>query len=247
MKLKGRVAVVTGASRGIGKAIALAYAREGACVVVAARTVEPCASIEGSIGQTVEDIEALGGTALPVKADVADEQDVAVLVSQTLAAFSRVDILVNNAATNRPMPFKDLSLKQWDTIMNVNLRGMVVCSKAVLPHMIQQGGGHIINLSSVVVRSLDHSPFTGIAYDVSKTAVERLTLGLAQELRPYRIAVNALRPDNTATEGWVYLNRDLDTSAWQSPEEWSRHAVYVASQPPDDYTGRILSHEDFPP
>ena len=245
MKLKDKVAIVTGASRGIGKAIALEFAKEGASVTVAARTRIEFEQIAGSTEKTAAEIRALGRRALAIKTDVSREESVERMVERTIAEFKRVDILVNNAAFNHPALFKDLSLKDWDRIMGVNLSGPVKCTKAVLPIMIQQKQGHIINLSSVVTKNLKHEPMTGIAYDVSKVAINRLTLGLAEELKCFNIAVNALMPENTETDGWAYLNPGVDMSGWQKPQTWGRYAVFVASQDPSVFSGRILSREDL--
>ena len=245
MKLKNKVAIVTGSSRGIGKAIALAFAREGATVTIAARTAIESKLITGTIHKTADEIRAFGGKVLPVKTDVTDMKEVEVMVQKTIDNFKRVDILVNNAANNRPALLKDMPLKHWDTIIGVNLRGPVVCTKAVLPKMMDQKEGHIINISSIVARMLLHEPMTGLAYDVSKAAIDRFTRGLAEELKEYRIAVNALMPDNTDTEGWSYLNPTLDKSGWQKPEIWGAHAVFVATRDTTAFTGKILSEEDL--
>lgn len=245
MHLQGRVAIVTGSSRGIGKAIALALAREGAHIIVAARTEQKSRLIAGTIHETAGEIEALGGTALPVKTDVASESDVENMLRKTLHRFQRVDILVNNAATNRPALFRNASLASWDEIIRTNLRGTAVCTKAVLPVMLEQRSGHIINISSVVADKLHHEPMTGLAYAVSKAAINRFTRGLADELKPYSVGVNALSPDNTETEGWTFLNRAVDTAGWSRPELWGSFAAFVARQDPSTFTGRILSEEDL--
>jgi NAD(P)-dependent dehydrogenase (short-subunit alcohol dehydrogenase family) len=245
MQLKGKVAIVTGSSRGIGKAIALALAREGAHIIVAARTEQKSRLIAGTLHETVEAIEALGGTALPVKTDVANERDVENMINKTVHQFQRIDILVNNAATNRPALFKNTSLSSWDEIIKVNVQGTVVCTHFVLPVMIQQRSGHIINISSVAADKLHHEPMTGLAYDVSKAAINRFTRGLADELKPYTIGVNALAPDNTETEGWSFLNRSVDTSGWARPELWGSFAVFVATQDPSTFTGKILTEDDL--
>lgn len=243
MKLKDKVAIVTGSSRGIGKAIALAFAREGAIVIIAARTEMKSRFIAGTIYETSDEIHALGGRAFPIKTDMADEKEVEKVVGKTIEKFKRVDILVNNAATNRPALFENMPINIWDAIIGVGLRGTVVCTKAVLPKMIEQKRGHIINISSVVTENIHHEPFTGLAYDVSKSAINRFTRGLAEELKDYHIAVNALMPDNTETEGWSFLNKTVDKSDWQKPEMWGSHAVFVATQNPATFTGKILSGE----
>lgn len=245
MILHDKVAIVTGASRGIGKAIAIALAREGARVVVAARTRLPLASISGTIEATAEEIRSRGGTALAIKTDVSKEASVALMVEKTLEAWNRIDILVNNAATNAPAFFHEMPQKHWDRIMEVNLRGTVLCTRMVLPVMIRQHWGHIINISSVVTQQLEHEPFTGLAYDLTKVAVNRLTRGLAREVKQFGIAVNALMPDNTESEGWAYLNPAVDRSAWDSTEIWGRHTVIVASRDPASFTGNLLSPKDL--
>jgi citronellol/citronellal dehydrogenase len=245
MRLERRVAIVTGASRGIGKAIALALAGEGAFVTVAARTTLESRNMPGTIHKTVEEIIAHGGKALPIKVDVSDEKGVKKMVERTLEEFGRIDILINNAATNRPALFRDMPLNHWDMIMRVNLRGPVLCTKMVLPVMLNQKCAHILNISSVVAGETGHEPMTGLAYDVTKAALNRFTVGLAEELREHHIAVNALMPDNTETEGWSYLNPDIDRSSWQRPDVWGRYAVFVAAQDPQFFTGRLLGEEEL--
>jgi NAD(P)-dependent dehydrogenase (short-subunit alcohol dehydrogenase family) len=245
MTLHDRVAIVTGASRGIGKAIAIALAREGARVVVAARTFRELPVIAGSIETTAEEIRSCGGSALAFKTDVTRETSVAGMVEKTLAEWGRIDILVNNAATNFPACFHEMPQKHWDRILEVNLRGTVLCTRAVLPAMMRQQQGHIINISSVVTQKLHHQPFTGIAYDVTKAAINRLTLGLAEELKQYAIAVNALMPDNTESEGWAFLNPNIDRSGWDPPAIWGSYAALVAARDPASFTGHLLLKQDL--
>jgi 3-oxoacyl-[acyl-carrier protein] reductase len=245
VRLKNKVAIVTGASRGIGKAIALALAREGAHVTVAARTATESQLISGTIKETAEEIQAMGVRALTIKTDVSNEQQVKVMVQKTLEVFKRVDILVNNAAVNRPALFKDISQSLWDAIVRITLNGTVLCTRAVLPVMMQQMHGHIINLSSVAAQMVRHEPFTGLAYDMSKAAINRFTWGLAQEVKAYNIAVSALAPSNTKTEGWSYLNPDVDTAQWQRPEIWGSYTAFVATQDPKQCTGRTLTESEL--
>lgn len=245
MQLKDKVAIVTGSSRGIGRAIALALGAEGAIVAVVARTDTPNPNLPGTITQTAEDIVSQGGRAVPIKTDISSEESVAEMVNKLLHEFSRIDILVNNAGTNRPVLFKDIQLKHWDVIFNVNFRGAVVCTKAVLPTMIEQERGSIVNVSSVAAQSYSHEPFTGLAYGVTKAAMSRFTLGLAEELKTYNIAVNALAPHNTVTEGWALLNPDIDKSSWQKPELWGNYAAFLASRDAESFTGKVLGAEEL--
>ena len=166
------------------------------------------------------------------------------MVKKVLDEMGHIDILVNNAGTNIPRYFKELKMKHWDLINKITLRGVVACSKAVIPSMMGQRYGHIINISSIAAVSVN-DPMTGLAYDVSKAGINRFTWGLAEELKEYNIAVNALMPKNTITEGWVMLNPDVDKSNWQTPEQWGEFTVFVATQTPTTFTGRILTADDI--
>jgi len=243
MLLKDKVAVVTGASRGIGKAIALSLGSAGATVIVAARTVEEDGRLKGTILETAEKIKAQGGEAIPMQTDVRDETSVANMVEKTLQKMGHIDILVNNAARNIPSYFKDQTLKQWDLITETTLRSVAVCSKAVMPSMIEQKYGHIINISSLASIRIN-DPMTCLAYDVSKAGINRFSWGLAEELKEYNIAVNALLPDNTLSEGWVALNPEADKSEWQAPELWGKIALFVVTRDPATFTGKILDAND---
>jgi NAD(P)-dependent dehydrogenase (short-subunit alcohol dehydrogenase family) len=239
-RLAGKVAIVTGSSRGIGKAIALELAHEGAALVVAARTVaKGQGSLPGSIYETVEEINSFGGQAIGISCDVSQEEQVQDLMKQTEMHYGKVDILINNAGIATPESFLSLPTKKWDLVIAVNLKGTYLCTKAVLPGMIARNSGHIINMSSVLARRSTHS----IPYGVSKAAIERFTVGLARELKGYGIAVNALCPDFTKTEAALSLTGDADTNNWQSPEMWGRYAVLVSVQNAESLTGRILDEE----
>ena len=237
--LSGRVAVVTGASRGIGRAIAVEFARAGADVVVSARSSESAPSkLPGTIEETARQVEAAGGRALAVPTDVTDEAQVQAMAQRTLDEFGRVDILVNNAGISFPAPFSQTPLKRWDLVMNVNLRGPVMCTQAFLPRMLEQGGGHIINISSYLAELLMPGM---MSYSVSKIALEKLTQALAAELQPKKIAVNALRIEmNIATEGWQFRNPDIDYSSWEKPEAASEATLWLATRDPS-YTGRVVT------
>ena len=240
MKLVDKIAIVTGASRGLGKAMAIELAREGASVAVAARTVEAGKGpLPGTIHETVNEIKKLGGKALAVRCDVSKEEDVALMVDQVEREYGAVDIMVNNAGVTTPESFLKLTTKKWDLVMNVNLRGTFLCTKAVLPQMVEKRSGSVINLSSILAKTVKFS----IPYGATKAAIERYTLGLAKEMKKYNIAVNALRPDFTVTEAVETFLPDVDTSDWQQPEMWGRYTALVAAQNAETLTGRILDVE----
>jgi len=236
-KLSGKIAVVTGASRGLGKAMAIKLAQEGASVAVAARTVEAGQSpLPGTIHETVSEIGKLGGKAMAIRCDVTREEDAEALINQVNKDFGRVDILINNAGITIPEPFLKLTARKWDLVMNVNLRGTFLCTKAVLPQMVERKSGHIINLSSVLAKRIKFS----IPYGATKAAIERITLGLAKEMKRYNVAVNALCPDFTVTEAVTTFLKDVDTTGWQLTEMWGKYAAMVAARDAESLTGKIL-------
>jgi NAD(P)-dependent dehydrogenase (short-subunit alcohol dehydrogenase family) len=199
--LKGRVAVVTGASRGIGRAIALQFAAAGAQVVVSSRKL-------ANVQSVADEIAAGGGQALAVQAHVGETEDIQALVEETLRAFGRLDIAVNNAATNPHFgPLLTADESQWDKILDTNAKGIFRVCKAVVPTMQAQGGGKIINLSSIA--GLRPAPGMGI-YGISKAAIIMLTQVLALELGPENIQVNAIAP------GWIKTR--FSRLVWQTPE-----------------------------
>ena len=241
MKLKGKVAIVTGASRGIGKAIALALAREGVSVVVAARS-ETEGLLPGTIHKTVEEIHALGSDAMAIRTNVTQEEEVNEMVQRTLEQYEHIDILVNNAGVNVPGTIAEVSIKRWDIIMGVNLRGTFLCTRAVLPFMMKQKSGSIINLSSILGTRVTGG---GVAYGTTKAAIERFTKGLAKEVKEYNIAVNALCPSYTDTEGLRMLNPNTKRSSFQSPEMWGEYAVFLACQDATGLTGNCFTAEEL--
>jgi citronellol/citronellal dehydrogenase len=237
--LSGQVAVVTGGSRGIGRAIAVELARAGADIVVAARSSEKAPSkLPGTIEATAREVEAVGRRALAVQMDVTDEAQVEEAARRTLEEFGRVDILVNNAGISFPSPFTETTLKRWDLVMKVNLRGPVVCTQAFLPRLLEQGGGRVINISSYLAEVLMPGM---MSYSVSKIALETFTRALAAELQPKGIAVNALRIEmNIVTEGWQYLNPNIDYSNWEKPDAASKATLWLATRD-TSYTGQVVT------
>jgi citronellol/citronellal dehydrogenase len=255
MKLAGRVAIVTGSSRGIGKDIALAFAAEGADIVVAARSeTEPDPRLPGTIYDTAKEVEALGRRALPLKTDVTSEEEVAALAQRTLDAFGRIDVLVNNAAVLVPRGILDLPTRHFDLHYRVNLKGPILCLRAVLPTMLAQQQGWIINISSVAARFPGPGPYRdiqstrAIMYAATKAALERLSQALAVEYQAQGISVNVLSPaGRVRTPGNVFgMTPPGGTpEPFERAEAMGKAAVFIASQPPGVYTGNIVFDEDL--
>jgi NAD(P)-dependent dehydrogenase (short-subunit alcohol dehydrogenase family) len=245
VKLKNKIAIVTGASRGLGKAVALGLAGEGASVVVTARTETEENKTVGTIHKTAEEIGSLGVPALAVKCDVTREDEVAAMIDKTLEWFGRIDILVNNAGIASPSSILDMTLKRWELVLRVNLTGTFLCSKAVVPSMMNQRSGSIINISSVQAQGKG-SAETGIAYGVSKAAIERLTIGFAMEVSKYNIAVNCVKPrGSVVTEGMKLLNPNHDWSAWDTPHMFVKAVTFLACQDALGVAGTISTDEQI--
>lgn len=245
MKLAGKVAVVTGSSRGIGKAIALALASAGADVAVVARTEAPDDRIQGTIVQTAEQIRALGRRSMPVKTDLTKDTDIDDMAARVLAEFGKVDILVNNAGINWVGNFPDTSTKRYDLIMAVNLRGIFFCTKAFLPTMLKQPAGYIMNVSAETGSIRDDLGSNSLVYSVSKAGVDRFTTGLAWELKDSNISVNSLVPGRTLTEGVRIRLGDVAGPEWTDPATWGKYAVLLATGDPRSVTGKLLTIEEM--
>ena len=245
MKLTDKVAIVTGSTRGIGKAIAIGFAKEEASVVIAARSEIANEKMPGTIYKTAEEIQALGGNALPIKCNVADEESVNDMVQKALERFGHIDILVNNAGIAYYPPVLETPVKRWELVIRVNLIGTFLCTKAVLPKMVEQRHGSIINISSV--SATDRGPsITGVAYGVSKAGIERFTWGLATEVGKYNIAVNALKPSGVVnTEGMRFMLPDADKSQWVSPDRMVKAAIFLAVQDATGVTGVVAYDEEI--
>jgi citronellol/citronellal dehydrogenase len=248
MKLAEKVALVTGASRGIGKAIALGLAREGASVIVAARTeVEKEKNLPGTIYQTAREIEDMGGKAVPVRCDVTDEASVGSMLEKGISTFGKIDILVNNAGVAFHYPIVETPLKRWELVIKVNLTGAFLCAKAVLPSMIEHRQGSIINLSSLAADERDTGTVpTGVAYAVAKAGLDRFTWGLAAEVGTYNIAVNCLKPKRVVdTEGMRFWAKEEDRQGWVPPDKMVKCAVFLAAQDASGVTGIVATDEEL--
>src|SRR6476469_1763954 len=234
MQLDGKVAIVTGASRGVGAATAILLAERGCRVACAARATDAApVPIPGTIDETVRQIADSGGEAIAVPTNLAKEPEVDRMVSTTIEHFGRVDLLVNNAAITFPGDL-DLDMKRFDLVMNVDLRAPLQAIRAVMPAMKAQRGGSILNVSS----SAGLNYFPGLmAYGMAKAALEHLTVSAAHQLRPSGIAVNTFRIDvPVASEGFVFNMPDVDHSDWEPSEVAAEGIVWMLEQPPS-YTG----------
>ena len=256
MTLSGKVAIVTGSSRGIGKAVALGLAREGGKVVVAARSETERADLPGTIHATVAEIERLGGTALAVPCDLRKEENIYALVQRATDVFGRVDVLVNNAAIGSYRPFLETTVKQWDLTMNIDLRAPFLCCKAVAPLMVEQGSGSIVNVSSHAASNIFSSApaagpdagdiIVGQDYGAAKAGLERFSWGLAAELGQYNIAVNTLKPLRpVATEGFRAQRPDADFSTWATPDAMVKAVVFLSQQDARGITGTTVTAEEL--
>ena len=246
--LDGRVALVTGASRGIGKDIALLFAAEGARVVCAARTLrEGDHQLEGAVETTVEEIRAAGGQAEPVAANIADEEECERLVREARAAFGAIDVLVNNAAMNLFAATAEIEPRRWKRAFDVNVHAPFLLARAVLPEMIERGRGAIVNISSGSATGPGRGPYGGqqpgqaVLYGATKAALERLTQGLAEELYEHGITVAAVAPSQVVlTPGALFHQGSWEFTGDSEPGEYmARAALLLAAEPLDRVTGRV--------
>lgn len=249
-KMTGRVAIVTGASRGIGQAIAELLAREGAKVVCVARTLnEGQHQLSGSLASTVAAIKAAGGEATAVAADISAEGECLKVVDAARAAYGRVDTLINNAALNYYIPTADYPTSRWLKAFAVNVHAPFILSKAVLPDMIAARRGAIVNISSGSAIGPGRGPYAdqtvrgGVMYGASKAALERFTQGLGQEVAHHGgIAVSCVSPSRVVpTPGTVYhkLVSGLDDPRGEPPSMMARAALLLASEPAEKVNGRV--------
>jgi len=239
--LRDKTLFITGASRGIGLAIGLRAARDGANIVVAAKTAEPHKHLPGTIYSAAESIEAAGGKALPILVDVRDEASVQRAVDAAAERFGGIDILVNNASAISRTPVEQTDMKRWDLMMQVNARGTFLASKAAIPHLRNAANPHVLTLSPPL--NLDPRWFGGhVAYTISKYCMSMAVLGMAEEFRAEGIAFNALWPRvGIATAAIEFAVADADAlRKCRKPEIMADAAHAILTKPSRQCTGNFF-------
>ena len=238
--LKGKTLFITGASRGIGLAIALRAARDGANIAIAAKTTEPHPKLKGTIFTAADDVRAAGGKALPVVCDIRDEAQVIAAVDKTATEFGGIDICVNNASAISPTDSQATDMKRFDLMMGINTRGTFMVSKYCVPHLKKAGNPHILMLSP----PLDMKPKwfeRSTAYSIAKYGMSLCVLGLSAELKSSGIAVNALWPRTTIATAAVgnLLGGDAMMRASRTPEIMGDAAYAIFTRPAREFTGNF--------
>lgn len=242
---KGKTAFVSGASRGIGLAIAKRLASAGANIIIAAKTVEPHPKLEGTIYSAAKEIEALGGYALPIQTDIRDEDQVARAVEAGVKQFGSIDVLVNNASAIQLTPIEHTETKRYDLMQQVNVRGAFLCAKHCLPHLKKADNAHILTLSPPI--SLDDKWFESYSpYTLSKYGMTLITMGMAAEFRQFNIAANCLWPKTTIATAAVrnLLGGETMMKASRKPEMVADAAWLVLNAKSLTLTGKTLIDEE---
>jgi citronellol/citronellal dehydrogenase len=242
--LKGKTIIITGASRGIGRAMAVKFARDGANIVVAAKTAQPHPKLKGTIYDAAEEIEAAGGRALPYQVDIRLETQVDAMVQAAVDRFGGIDVLVNNAGAISLSSVEKTPPNRYDLMQAVNPRGVFICSRAVLPYLKKSANPHILTLSPPINLDLkwfkDHAPYT-----LSKYGMTMLSLGMSAEFNPYGIAVNCLWPRTiiaTAAIEFAVGSRDLFKNC-RKPDIMADAAYAIITTEKCTLTGQSLIDE----
>jgi citronellol/citronellal dehydrogenase len=245
MELKNRTAFITGASRGIGRAIALRLAKEGANIVIAAKSTEENPKLGGTIFSVAEEVAAAGGKALPVACDIRHEDQVMAAVTQAAEAFGGIDILINNASAISLTPTEQTEAKRYDLMHDINVRGTFFVSKCCIPYLKKGTNPHILNLSPPI--NMDKKWFAGhLAYTMSKYNMSMIAFGLSEELKKYKIAANTLWPRTTIATAAVQnlLGGEALMKMSRTPDIIADAAYYILTKPSESCTGNFFIDED---
>ena len=245
MNFKGKTVIITGASRGIGKAIALKLAANGANIVVAAKSTEENPKLGGTIFSAAAEIEAAGGNALAVKCDIRNEEEIQKVIDETVERFGGIDILINNASAIGLTPTEKTDAKRFDLMHDINVRGTFFMCKAAIPYLKNGTNAHILNLSPPL--NMDLKWFENhIAYTLSKYNMTMIALGLSRELKKYNIAANTLWPRTTIATAAVQnlLGGDALINMSRTPNIVADAAYYILSRPSADCTGNSFLDDE---
>jgi citronellol/citronellal dehydrogenase len=241
--LKGKTLFITGASRGIGLAIAMRAAREGANIVIAAKTAEPNAKLPGTIHSAASAIEAAGGHALPLQVDIRYEDQVRDAVEQAVERFGGIDILVNNASAISLTGTAQTPMKRFDLMMGVNLRGTFLCSQACLPHLSKAPNPHILTLSPPLnMKASWFAPH--VAYTMAKYGMSMCVLGMADEFRPLGIAVNALWPRTIISTAALQVIPGAEPERGRTPQIVAEAAARILGRDSHATTGNFFLDDE---
>jgi citronellol/citronellal dehydrogenase len=245
--LSGKKIFITGGSRGIGLAIALRAARDGASIAIAAKTSDPNPKLPGTIHTAAEEIRAAGGTALPIQCDLRDENQIADAIAQTAAEFGGIDILINNASAINLTPTEATPAKRFDLMFDVNVRGTFLASQAAIPHLRASAEAgrnpHILTLSpplSMKAKWFQHH----VAYTMAKYGMSMCVLGMSEEYRKTGIAVNALWPRTAIDTAALQMIPGIDTAACRTPEILADAAYVILNRPSKETTGNFFVDDE---
>ncbi len=244
MNFKNKTVLITGASRGIGKAIGLRLAAEGANIVVASKSIEENPKLGGTIFTAAAEMEAAGGKGLAVQCDIRFEDQVQHVVDEAVAAFGGIDILINNASAINLSPTEKLEPKRFDLMYDINVRGTFMVSQACIPHLKKSGNAHILNLSPPL--NMDMKWFEShLAYTISKYDMTMIALGLSAELKKYKIAANTLWPRTTIATAAVQnlLGGDALIKMSRKPEIMAEAAFHILKRSAETCTGNSFIDE----
>lgn len=246
MSLRDRTLFITGASRGIGHAIAMRAAADGANVVIAAKTTEPHRKLPGTIHTAAADVERAGGHALAVAVDIRDESQVEAAIAAAVARFGGIDILVNNASAIGLTGTLQTPMKRFDLMHQVNTRGTFLCTQKAIPHLMKSANPHVLNLAPPLRSTLDAKWFAPhVAYTMAKYGMSLCVLGMAEEFRPHGVAVNALWPKTAIdTEAIRLIAGEAARMKTRSPAIMADAAHWVLTQPSRVVTGQFLIDEE---